>query len=174
MNARGPVSAGPSPLVVMGVSGVGKTTIGRELAQRLGTVFIDADDLHGEANIAKMSAGIPLDDDDRGPWLDRVGAQLAAGDGIVIACSALARRYRDRLRRHAADTLFVHLVADPSRVAAQTSAREGHFMPPELLHSQFAALEPLGDGEAGIDVFVDTDAAALADRIVRMLRSGVS
>ncbi|WP_223623839.1 gluconokinase [Microbacterium sp. EST19A] len=157
------------PIVVMGVSGVGKTTIGQELARRRGTAFIDADDLHNAANIAKMSAGIPLVDADRWPWLDLVGEALLAEPGVVVACSALRRIYRDRLRATAPETLFVHLAAAPARVAAQAEAREGHFMPPALLRSQIATLEPLEPDELGITVIVDAAPDALVDRILALL-----
>ncbi len=153
------------PIVVMGVSGAGKTTVGRDLAHRLGVSFIDADDLHGSENVAKMAAGIPLDDDDRWPWLDRVGAALAADPGVVIACSALKRRYRDRLRASAPDTVFVHLDAPKERVTEQATARRGHFMPPALLASQLQTLEPLGADEDGITVTVDGTAGELVERI---------
>ena len=157
------------PIVVMGVSGVGKTTIGEELARRRGTSFIDADDLHNAANIAKMSAGIPLVDADRWPWLDLVGAALLADPGVVVACSALRRSYRDRLRATAPETLFVHLAAAPERVAAQAEAREGHFMPPALLRSQIATLEALDADELGTTVIVDAAPDALVDRILGLL-----
>ncbi|GAA1155210.1 gluconokinase [Microbacterium oxydans] len=153
------------PIVVMGVSGAGKTTVGRDLAHRLGVSFIDADDLHGSENVAKMAAGIPLDDDDRWPWLDRVGVALAADPGVVIACSALKRRYRDRLRASAPDTVFVHLDAPKERVTEQATARRGHFMPPALLASQLQTLEPLGADEDGITVTVDGTAGELVERI---------
>ncbi|KAB1894070.1 gluconokinase [Microbacterium oxydans] len=149
----------------MGVSGAGKTTVGRDLAHRLGVSFIDADDLHGSENVAKMAAGIPLDDDDRWPWLDRVGVALAADPGVVIACSALKRRYRDRLRASAPDTVFVHLDAPKERVTEQATARRGHFMPPALLASQLQTLEPLGADEDGITVTVDGTAGELVERI---------
>lgn len=157
------------PIVVMGVSGVGKTTVGQELARHRGASFIDADDLHSPANVAKMSAGIPLVDADRWPWLDLVGAALLAEPGVVVACSALRRSYRDRLRATAPETLFVHLAAAPERVAAQAEAREGHFMPPALLRSQIATLEPLEPDERGITVIVDAGPDALVDRIAARL-----
>jgi len=160
------------PIVVMGVSGVGKTTVGIELARRLGLDFIDADDLHSSENIAKMSAGVPLVDEDRWPWLDRVGAVLAGDPTSVVACSALRRIYRDRLRATAPHTLFVHLDAAPARVAAQAEAREDHFMPPALLRSQIATLEPLEPDEHGIRVVVDAGPDELVDRIQRALASG--
>lgn len=157
------------PIVVMGVSGVGKTTVGIELARRLGIDFIDADDLHSAENIAKMSAGVPLVDDDRWPWLDRVGAVLAGDPSSVVACSALRRVYRDRLRTVAPHTLFVHLAAAPERVALQAEAREDHFMPPALLRSQIATLEPLQGDESGLTVVVDAAPEELVDRIVGFL-----
>lgn len=153
----------------MGVSGVGKTTVGRAIATRFGVAFIDADDLHAPANIAKMAAGVALDDDDRWPWLDRVGAALAAGPGAVIACSALKRSYRDRLRASAPAIVFVHLDAPEERVAEQATARRGHFMPPTLLASQLQTLEPLGSDEDGITVAVDAPPAELVERIGREL-----
>ncbi|MFS0894955.1 gluconokinase [Microbacterium sp. 179-I 3D3 NHS] len=158
-----------TPIVVMGVSGVGKTTVGLALARRLGAEFVDADDLHGPANVAKMSAGVPLTDDDRWPWLDRVGTVLATTPGAVVACSALKRSYRDRLRRSAPTTLFVHLDAAPARVALQAEERDGHFMPSTLLQSQIATLEPLGPDEVGFAVAVDAGPDTLVDRIVRRL-----
>lgn len=153
----------------MGVSGVGKTTVGRELAQRRAVPFIDADDLHGPANVAKMRSGTPLDDADRWPWLDRVGDHLAAAGEVVVACSALRRAYRDRLRARAPGTRFVSLVGSPARIAAQIDGRTGHYMPPDLLRSQLDTLEPLGADEAGVVIVVDDASAVLCDRIVRAL-----
>ncbi|MFP5068662.1 gluconokinase [Pseudonocardia nantongensis] len=141
----------PPLVVVMGVSGSGKSTVGAALATRLGVGFTDADDLHPAANVAKMHAGVPLTDDDRWPWLDAVGAELArhAGTGLVVACSALRRSYRDRLRRHAPRTLFLHLAGDRAVLAGRMGHRQGHFMPLELLDSQLDTLEPLGPDETG-------------------------
>lgn len=141
----------PPLVVVMGVSGSGKSTVGAALAARLGTGFSDADDLHPAANVAKMHAGVPLTDDDRWPWLDAVGAELAghAGTGLVVACSALRRGYRDRLRRHAPRALFLHLAGDRAVLAARMGHRQGHFMPLTLLDSQLDTLEPLGPDETG-------------------------
>ena len=128
-----------APVVVMGVSGSGKSTVGALLAQRLGVPFVDGDALHPSANVAKMSAGIPLTDADRWPWLDVIGARLAESP-VVIACSALRRRYRDRLRLAAPSTRFV-LLDGPRELLAARMMRPGHFMPPELLNSQLATLE---------------------------------
>lgn len=156
------MSAALPPIVVMGVSAVGKTSVGVELARLTGGAFRDADDLHSAANVARMRAGIPLDDDARGPWLEAVGAELAPG--TVMACSALARRYRDALRRHAPDAVFVHLQADVELLTARARERAGHFMPPTLLQSQLDALEPLAAAEAGITVRVDATPREIAVR----------
>lgn len=125
--------------VVMGVSGCGKSCIGAGLAAALGARFIDGDDLHPPANIAKMSRGQPLNDDDRAPWLALVGQALAQGN-TVVACSALKRKYRDQIRN--AVTVFLFLRGDKETLQARMALRPGHFMPVSLLESQFAALEP--------------------------------
>lgn len=157
----------PAPLpriVVMGVSGCGKSTVATLLAARLGVPYVDADDLHPAANVARMSAGIPLTDDDRAPWLDVVAATLAAApDGLVVACSALRRTYRDRLRAGAPGTTHVHLDGAPELLAARIGARTDHFMPSSLLGTQLATLEPLGDDEAGIRLDVAATPDELAD-----------
>jgi carbohydrate kinase (thermoresistant glucokinase family) len=154
-------------IVVMGVSGAGKSLIGSALAHRLGLPFLDGDDLHSGANVARMAAGIPLTDADRGPWLDAVGAALAAAPGgAVIACSALKRAYRDRIRGAAPDARFVQLDGSRELLLARMSARAGHFMPPSLLDSQLAALEPLTPDEPGASVPVDGDPATVLDRVV--------
>jgi len=131
-------------IVVMGVSGCGKTTVGRMLGEALGWPFFDADDFHPEANVAKMRAGIPLTDDDRCPWLDRLVAEMGAidhrGDHAVLGCSALRQAYRDRLAR-AGDVRFVYLKGDRDTIAARLASRSGHYMPPTLLDSQLATLE---------------------------------
>ncbi len=142
----------PPLLTVMGVSGSGKTTVGAALAQRLRVPYADADDFHPPENVAKMSAGIPLDDSDRAPWLETIGAWLAdhAASGGVTSCSALRRRYRDVLRAGAPDQLFVHLDGTREVIARRVAGRPGHFMPVSLLDSQFATLEPLDDDENGL------------------------
>ncbi|WP_248958418.1 gluconokinase [Sphaerisporangium perillae] len=151
-----PAPSGQTPaaplLVVMGVTGSGKTTVGAALGQRLGVPFADADDFHGPANIAKMSAGIPLDDDDRLPWLHAIGAWLAehAAGGGVVSCSALKRSYRDILRASAPQVCFVHLAGDQELVRRRVAGRPGHFMPASLVASQFATLQPLEPDERGI------------------------
>ena len=132
-------------IIVMGVSGSGKSTIGALLAERLGWPFADADGFHPPENVAKMAAGIPLTDADRWPWLDaiaaHIGAARQAGQPVVVACSALRRAYRDRLRAGHGDLLFLHLSGAPEVIAARQAARQGHFMPPSLMASQFATLE---------------------------------
>ena len=141
----------PSPIVVMGVAGSGKSTVGSALAQQLRVPFIDADTLHPPANIAKMSAGEPLNDDDRYPWLEKVGDWLSDHrDGGVVACSALKRKYRDQLRAHCPRVEFLHLSGSPELIGRRLAARSGHFMPAALLQSQFDALEPLGADERGV------------------------
>jgi gluconokinase len=135
-------------VVVMGVSGSGKTVVGQALAADLAWPFFDADDLHPEANVAKMAAGTPLTDADRWPWLDRVASEMAViegrGENAVLACSALRQAYRDRISR-AGDVRFVHLSGDHDTIAARLAARSHRYMPPTLLASQFATLEPPQD-----------------------------
>jgi carbohydrate kinase (thermoresistant glucokinase family) len=146
-------------VVVLGVSGSGKSTVGAIVADRLGVPFVDADTLHSPQNVAKMAAGHPLDDEDRWPWLDRVGERLAqaaaAGTGLIIACSALKRVYRDAIRARAPQVLFLHLSGGRDILAQRTAHRSGHFMPPSLLDSQLATLEPLGADEDGVVVDIE-------------------
>jgi gluconokinase len=151
-------------LVVMGVSGSGKTTVGQALAQSLGLPFADGDELHSPANVAKMAAGIPLTDEDRLPWLKAVGGWLADHpDGGVIGCSALKRAYRDLIREYAPDAWFVHLDGSPEVVRRRVSERPGHFMPESLVTSQFEALEPLGPDEAGTVLDLDLPVEELVE-----------
>lgn len=139
-----------SLVVVMGVTGSGKSTVGMALAERLGVPFADADDFHSPANVAKMRAGTPLNDDDRRPWLLAIGRWLAEHPGgAVVTCSALKRRYRDTLREAAPAITFLHLHGDKDTVRRRVGSRPGHFMPTSLVDSQFADLEPLGDDERG-------------------------
>lgn len=137
----------PLRLVVMGVSGCGKSTLGAALAARLGAGFVDADPLHPAANLAKMAAGEPLTDADRWPWLDAVAAVLRDRAPVVVACSALRRAYRDRLRA-ARGVRFVHLAAPREVILARMTTRQDHFMPASLLASQYDTLEPPGPDEA--------------------------
>jgi gluconokinase len=155
----------------MGVAGSGKSTVGIALAELLGAVYIDGDDLHSDASVAKMSAGQPLTDQDRAPWLVRVGETLHAARGpVLIGCSALKRRYRDTIRAHAGGPVaFVHLSGNRDVIASRMSGREGHFMPVNLIDSQFAALEPLGPDEAGFAVDIDQPLQSLVDEAARTL-----
>lgn len=142
--------------VVMGVSGCGKTSVGQAVANGLGARFIDGDDLHPAENIAKMARGAPLNDADRAPWLDLVGAALVGDDTIVIGCSALKRAYRDRIIRAAGGPVtFLYLAGSRDVIATRLAARTGHFMPPALLNSQFAALEPPEPDETAIAANID-------------------
>ncbi|MFD0165359.1 gluconokinase [Streptomyces decoyicus] len=164
----------PDVIVVMGVAGTGKTTIGPMAADRLGVPYAEGDDFHPPANIAKMSAGIPLDDDDRGPWLDAIGAwahERAGHGGGVVSSSALKRAYRDRLRAAAPRIVFLHLTGDRSLIEERMAERKGHFMPTALLDSQFATLEPLGPDEAGVAVDVSGTPEEIAERAVAALRA---
>jgi len=155
------------PLVVMGVSGSGKSTVGAALAQRLGMPFADADDMHPAANIAKLTAGLALDDDDRLPWLETVGQWLADhADGGVMSCSALRRAYRDQLRRHARHLEFLYLEGTRDVIERRLASRPGHFMPASLLTSQYATLEPLEPDEDGIVIDVDQGVDAIVQAYV--------
>jgi len=154
-------------LVVMGVSGSGKSTVGAAIAQRLRVPFADADDFHPPANIAKMSAGHALDDHDRYPWLEAIGEWLASHpDGAVISCSALKRKYRDQLRHHAHAVTFLHLAGSREVIARRQASRPGHFMPTSLLTSQFHTLEPLGPDEDGTTIDVDQGVDAIVQEYV--------
>ncbi|MBS7700958.1 MAG: gluconokinase [Chelatococcus sp.] len=166
----------PVAIVLMGVAGSGKTTLGLALAERFGVAFYDADDFHPPANVAKMSAGIPLNDDDRAPWLERLAALLhdsiAEGRSVALACSALKRRYRDRLREGCPDILFVHQVGDRDMIAERMKRRTDHYMPPSLLDSQFAALELPDTDESVLTLDGTEPPDALVDKVVaRLVRS---
>jgi gluconokinase len=152
----------------MGVSGSGKSTVGSALARRLRVPFVDADTLHPRANIAKMTAGEPLNDDDRHPWLAIVGEWLAGHcAGGVMSCSALKRKYRDQLRAHCPRVEFLHLTGSPELINRRMSARTGHFMPPALLRSQFDILEPLCADERGVTVDIGPDVDAIIDTFLK-------
>lgn len=166
----------PPPLVVvMGVSGSGKTTVGAALAQRLRVPFSDADDVHPRANIEKMSAGIPLTDADRGPWLATIAQWLAdhSTTGGVTSCSALKRAYRDVLAAAAPRVHFLHLHGDPDVIAARVAGRPGHFMPAALVESQFATLEPLDADEHGAVLEVDQPVDDLVTQSLALLTSRI-
>ena len=155
----------------MGVSGSGKSTVGAALARRLGVPFVDADTLHSPASIAKMTAGEPLDDKDRYPWLENVGEWLAGHrDGGVVSCSALKRKYRNQLRAHCPRVEFLHLSGSPELIGGRLAARSGHFMPAALLRSQFDTLEPLCVDEAGVTL----DAGQHVDAIIDAFLAGLT
>lgn len=157
-------------VVLMGVAGCGKSSVGAALAPLLGADYLDGDDLHPAANIAKMKAGIPLTDEDRAPWLAAVGALLAPAGRRIVGCSALKRAYRDLIRDHAgAPVTFVHLAGSRALIAGRMAARTGHFMPTALLDSQFAALEPPGEDEAAVTVDIALPLADLVADIVARL-----
>lgn len=143
------MSGPPRAIVVMGVSGCGKTSVGQALAARLGARFVDADDFHPPSNVEKMRAGVPLDDADRAPWLARLNAVMrhavARGDSVVLACSALKRGYRDMLGRRLPGLRIVHLSGSRELIASRIAARQHRYMPASLLASQFDALEPPQD-----------------------------
>ncbi len=164
---------GPTAVVVMGVSGSGKTTIAESLAERLGWEFTEGDSHHPPANVEKMRAGIPLDDDDRAPWLDQLAGWIAereeAGKSVVLTCSALKRRYRDRLREGNDSVWFVHVDVPEDELARRMAARTGHYMPASLLDSQLAALEPLGVDEPGVTVSGTGDPPAVTDAVLAAL-----
>ena len=162
-----------SPVVVMGVSGSGKSTVGAALAQRLRVPFADADDFHPPANIKKMTAGQPLNDDDRYPWLEAIGEWLAVrcGDGGVMSCSALKRKYRDQLRRHCPQADFLHLAGSLEVIGRRQASRPGQFMPASLLASQFETLEPLESDERGVTVDVDQDIDSIVETYLALSAS---
>ncbi|MCX4695207.1 gluconokinase [Streptomyces sp. NBC_01408] len=160
-------------IVVMGVAGTGKTTMGRLLAEALGIPYAEGDAFHPAANVAKMSAGTPLDDADRRPWLDAIGEWIrnrAGTRGGVVSASALKRAYRDRLRASAPRAVFVHLTGERPLIEQRMAARKGHFMPTTLLDSQFATLEPLQEDEPGIVVDVSGSPEDITARALAALR----
>jgi carbohydrate kinase (thermoresistant glucokinase family) len=163
----------PIVLVLMGVSGSGKTTVARIIAERLHWAFEEGDALHPPANVAKMHAGHPLDDDDRAPWLakiaDWVDGQLDAGESGVITCSALKRKYRALIDRRGERVEFVWLHGTRELIASRLGARQGHFMPSSLLDSQFETLEEPGAGEPFIRVEIDGTPEAIAEAVLSAL-----
>jgi gluconokinase len=158
-------------VVVMGVSGCGKSTVGTALAEALRVPYADADDFHPAANVAKMAAGTPLDDEDRWPWLDRVAAWLGdhRDSGGVVSCSALKRAYRDLLTADASEAVFVHLHADRDVLTERLARRPGHFMPATLIDSQLDTLEPLEADERGFVLDVALPVDVLVDQAVDRL-----
>lgn len=157
------------PLVIMGVSGTGKTAAGRQVAALLKVAFIDGDDLHSPANKAKMHAGIPLNDADRIPWLESIAVELARTPAPLVACSALKRSYRDLLRATAPTTFFIHLDGPASVITEHLAKRSHEFMSPTLLRSQLATLEPLEPDEAHMVVSIEQPLTEVCRTIVDRL-----
>lgn len=162
-------SAGTTSIVVMGVSGSGKSTVAAGLVEELGWEFAEGDDFHPRANVEKMRGGTPLDDDDRWPWLRRladwIGEHEAAGTSVVVTCSALKRSYRDLLRDGHPSVWFAHVTADRELLRERVEHRSGHYMPSSLLDSQLATLEPLQDDEPGAAI----SGAGAPEDVVRQL-----
>lgn len=159
--------------VVMGVSGTGKSEIGRRLAKRLDITFVEGDEFHSPANIAKMAAGMPLNDQDRHEWLlalqSVIGRATQGNEGMVLTCSALKRRYRDMLRVGDPTLVFIHLHGDTALISARMKQRMGHFMPEALLESQLRDLEPPGADECAIHVDIACEPDDIVDQIVRRI-----
>jgi gluconokinase len=153
-------------VVLMGVSGAGKTTIGQRLARRLAWPFIDADDYHPSANVAKMAAGVALTDEDRWPWLDALNRRLREERDAIVACSALKQAYRDRLLAGIADARVVFLHGSRALIAKRLAERKHRYMPASLLDSQFATLEPPGEA---INIDVADEPAACVEAVVRAI-----
>lgn len=161
-------------ILVMGVCGCGKSSVGERLAQALGLRYLEGDDFHPEANVRKMAGGTPLTDADRAGWLDTLAAELAdplPPTGVVLSCSALKRAYRDRLRRAAPALQVVHLHGDPALLAGRLAQRRDHYMPPALLQSQLATLEPPAADEHALVLDVASPLDALVDAAVAHVRS---
>lgn len=157
----------------MGVTGAGKTRVGALLADALGVTFLEGDDLHSASSVRRMAQGIPLTDDDRRSWLSAIASRLASarrtGTGLVVSCSALKRAYRDRLRTADADTRFVHLTGDRALIAQRLAQRVAHFMPPALLESQLATLEPPSpDEQAWTFDLAETPESIVAQIVARL------
>ena len=161
-------------VVVMGVAGCGKSTVAEAIRDRLGFELAEGDDFHPQANIDKMSAGIPLTDEDRWPWLRVINAWMVARDSLdqstVVSSSALKRAYRDVLRENV-PVFFVHLTGSQELISERISARKGHFMPPALLPSQFAILEPLQSDEPGIEISIEGTVDEMVDRAIEAVKA---
>jgi gluconokinase len=161
-------------LVLMGVAGVGKSSVMAELQERLGWPTLEGDDLHPAANIRKMAAGVPLTDADRWPWLGRIADWIGEREreraSSLVTCSALRRAYREVLRRGHPSVWFIHLVAAREILETRLEARAGHFMPPSMLASQLETLEPLGRDEPGSAIEATGSVEAIAERIIERMR----
>jgi gluconokinase len=168
-----PDPSGTTSVVVMGVSGSGKSTVAAVLVERLGWVFAEGDDFHPPANVAKMRTGHPLDDDDRRPWLRAlatwIGEHERAGRSVVVTCSALKRSYRDLLCDGHPSVWFAHVTVDPEVLRQRIGHRTGHYMPASLLDSQLATLEPLQDDEPGARISGNGPPDAVVDHLLAVL-----
>jgi gluconokinase len=168
-------TSAPTTIVVMGVSGSGKSTVAAGLVDRLGWEFAEGDDFHPPANVAKMRNGVPLDDDDRWPWLRTLAAWIGeheqAGKSVVVTCSALKRSYRDLLRDGHPSVWFAHVTADAEQIRDRVQRRTGHYMPPSLLDSQLATLEPLQDDEPGASISGAGQPDEVVDELLATLRA---
>lgn len=164
-------------IVVMGICGTGKTAVGKRVAHRLGVGFLEGDSFHSPENVEKMRAGIPLTDSDRDPWLRTIAAELsglaARGEGVVLACSALRRRYREVLRT-AGPLSLVHLRGDRQLIERRMGARIGHYMPASLVDSQLAILEPPGEDEQALELDIDQRLVHMVEQVVHWLQAGDS
>lgn len=160
-------------IVVMGVSGCGKSTVAAALAEAMGGQYFDGDDFHLPEKVEKMRAGIPLTDEDRWPWLERLGRMIAGCEGVVVlACSSLRRVYREKITQAAGEpVLFVHLAGDEALVTARQAARVGHYMPPSLVRSQYEALEPPGPIENAVTVGIDAPVDDIIAAALSAIRS---
>lgn len=168
-----PSSLGKTVIVVMGVAGSGKTTVAHQLASRLGWAFAEADDFHPPENVAKMSSGVALTDDDRWPWLADIAAWIQSIPGnAVITCSALRRSYRAVLANTPARVRYVHLDGTVEQLSARLSSRIGHFMPASMLESQLATLERLDPTEDGAVISIDATPTQIVDQIVTTMNLG--
>ncbi|WEV74592.1 gluconokinase [Bifidobacterium sp. ESL0798] len=160
-------------VVIMGVAGCGKTTVAQAVRDRLGFVMAEGDDFHPKANVDKMSHGIPLTDEDRWPWLETISQWMTdqdkQGNSTVVSCSALKKEYREVLHKHV-DVLFVHLSGTQELIGDRLAKRKGHYMPPSLLPSQFADLEPLQEDENGVTVSVEGDPATVESRAIDAIK----
>jgi gluconokinase len=163
-------------VVTMGVCGSGKTSVGETIASRMGWTFIEGDDLHPAANREKMASGMPLTDQDRWPWLDRIADRMRtideAGGSAVLACSALRQVYRDRLRESGAETIFLHLTGDAGLIRQRMESRSGHYMPPGLLDSQLATLEPARPDEILHEIDISGTMDEITEAALRSLPTG--
>jgi gluconokinase len=157
-------------IILMGVSGCGKTSVGETLAQVLGWPFYDGDDFHSRENVAKMASGVPLNDEDRAPWLaslhDLISEHLARGESMLLACSALKQQYRHQLAEGNPGTVFVHLKGEFDLIYGRMQARPGHYMNPEMLRSQYEALE---EPEEALTIEIDRSVEDLAKEIITQL-----